>query len=43
MESSTGERYGSIDLAGFTLSPDNAHVFYARWHRRQSKIVAIEY
>ena len=35
--------FRAIELAGFTLSPDNAHVFYARWDRRQSNIMAIEY
>jgi hypothetical protein len=28
---------------GFTLPPDGAQVLYARWDRRQSNIMAIEY
>ena len=27
---------------GFSLTPDGAHVLYARWDRRESNIMAIE-
>jgi hypothetical protein len=39
------ERAGLNQMSwpGFSIAPDGRHVLYARWDRRESNIMSIEY